>query len=43
MPLDLQGIQMTKTFRNLVIFSIVAVSIGWMAAWVNTQILSPVS
>ncbi|MFZ5858632.1 MAG: CPBP family intramembrane glutamic endopeptidase [Chloroflexota bacterium] len=32
---------MNKTLRNLIIFSIIAISIGWIAAWVNTQIPSP--
>jgi membrane protease YdiL (CAAX protease family) len=32
---------MNKTLRNLVIFSIVAISSGWFAVWVNQQIPSP--
>jgi membrane protease YdiL (CAAX protease family) len=32
---------MNKILRNLIIFSVVAVSCGWLAMWINTQIPSP--
>lgn len=32
---------MSKSIRNLVIFSAVTVSCGWIGAWINTQIPSP--
>jgi membrane protease YdiL (CAAX protease family) len=32
---------MSKSIRNIIIFVIVAVSCGWFAGWVNTQIPSP--
>lgn len=32
---------MNKILRNLLVFATVAVSIGWIGAWVNTQVESP--
>lgn len=32
---------MNRTLRNLVIFSITAISVGWIGAWLNLQIPSP--
>ena len=32
---------MDKTLRNLIVFSIIAVTSGWIGLWLNTQIPSP--
>jgi hypothetical protein len=32
---------MNRSIRNLIIFTIVTISCGWFAVWINTQIPSP--